>query len=847
MSNKDIPWPPKSPADVLLLTPKKSKLTAPDSPSPLRTSSRPPPLSPALGGRLPSKLDDDGGLDDVGSTSEDEETLQLKLARIEAKLKLKQLQKKRKRADSAADQQNPNVALVDAEGTTIGPVPSFNPAGSSSAAAAGAGAAAAQAHAHARSDVNIAEPRSRYARASTPVAQIQVAASPEKKAPPSPSRVLLGLDKGLRAKDVSLKRPPNLRFPHIAGVSRPTTKASTGGTSSSLLDDPFSPQPSRSGGDTGYQRNPSPTMPVTKTFNQRVAEARIAENEKKAKLETIEKSRSKGFGLSKEEIGSSTGPSTDAPVSSLEAGRLGINIESVGPLKTSIWTTSCSADAANSRPSTVSSTLDPPKPPSSSSFTFSTEQSITTSTTTGYDSFSQLHLSNRTIPHTTLSRALQQKTIYLLPDLLKTVVSPTYEPPGVEGDWVVMGIICSKSEPRQTTKGYSNTKAASKDSAGDKYMVMQLTDLKWDIELFLFGSGFERFWKVAVGTVVAILNPGIMKPRNPDSGKFSLTLSSSEDTLLEIGQARDLGFCKSVKRDGKTCTFWVDKRRMEYCAFHVEMAVKKAANSRMELNNMGKLFSPPRKGSLRSSVRFLNRGGGSRGGGGGGAFRDDGLLPEGPLPDLPQRAGGAGGKVYIYPSRGTNALFDDSFQDAFHNGTREERMRKQLAKGEREREIARRLVSTQKKISGGDMSAGAEYLRKALEQEERRLEKNGESVEALGPTMQSLGLNKGRMVKNNEDYTSLTKNRTIAAADIRLSPLKRRRIARPLPSPPPQPPLPSLPASKSGSEGQGPQKKPRVHFNRPVVTGVDIISAGGRTMRIVIWRFVRGEDGIEKN
>ncbi|KAF8444178.1 Primase zinc finger-domain-containing protein [Terfezia claveryi] len=302
-------------------------------------------------------------------------------------------------------------------------------------------------------------------------------------------------------------------------------------------------------------------------------------------------------------------------------------------------------------------------------------------------------------------------------------------------------------------------------------MVLTLTDLKWDMELFLFGSGFTKFWKLSVGGVVAILNPGIMKPRVKDSGKFSLVLGSDEDTVLEIGQARDLGWCKTVKKDASRCGMWIDKRRTEVCAWHVEMAVKNAQNQRMELNNTGKLFSPPRKRGLRNRQPWLSRGGG---GGGGGKIRDDGLLPYndgGGLHDLPQRLGGAGGKVFVLPNaNNTNAIFDDSFQDAFHNGTREERLKRQLDKSQRERDVAKRLVEAQKMLGG-----------------------------------------------HAEDYSSLLKaNRANLASAVKLSPIKRpRHLSHPYsqlhPAPPP-PPLEGDAAHK--------HKKPKtVHFQRPVVTG----------------------------
>jgi minichromosome maintenance protein 10 len=117
-------------------------------------------------------------------------------------------------------------------------------------------------------------------------------------------------------------------------------------------------------------------------------------------------------------------------------------------------------------------------------------------------------------------------------------------------------------------------------------MVFRLTDFKYEIDLFLFDTGFERWWKLREGTLIAVLNPGVMPPRQKDTGAFNLKVTSSEDTVLEIGQARDLGFCKSVKADGHQCTAWVDKRKTEVCEYHISLQVDKARADRMQFNTM---------------------------------------------------------------------------------------------------------------------------------------------------------------------------------------------------------------------------------------------------------------------
>lgn len=542
--------------------------------------------------------------------------LQLKIAAIQAKLKLKKLQKKRK-----ANGQAPEASARRPSNAE-------------------------------RKLSNAAQQQQQQQQSKVQVPHSPVAAKPEPPLPKSPSRILLGIDKGLRGRDVSLRRPPPYRAVNM--------------------------------------RATSPSEQPRKTYSERIAEERAKEKAKAERQKIIEKSRSAGFSFG------------EPVTSSFNAGGNG------GGPSTSLVPSPHPTPGVVSRfkqPTGLAPPAHESDPFVSASTAATTPLTETESTdTAGYDTFSGMHLSSRVISHPALTRHLSPKTVYLLPTLLKAVVGPEFEPPDIEGDWVVMGTICSKSEPRDVGQNTGYKKKGA-ETAG-KYMVMQLTDLKWEVEVFLFGSGFERFWKVAVGTVVAILNPGIMKPRNADTGKFSLTLNDDSDTLLEIGRSRDLAFCKAIKRDGKQCYQWVDKRHTHYCAFHVEQGVKKARVGRAEVNSMSKLFSPPKKGQIRPK-RFFGKGAG--GGAGGGAGRDDGLLHEGPIADLPRRAGGAGGKVFVAPGRSAKSLLDDDgyLGDAFHRGSKEDRLRKRLAASEKEREITRRIIESQ----GREGGVGVDYLK----------------------------------------------------------------------------------------------------------------------------------------
>ncbi|KAK6354774.1 hypothetical protein TWF696_003910 [Orbilia brochopaga] len=642
MANNDLAsqWPPASPKDVLRLTPKKP--TNPLHSSPLRNSRTASPTRAARAAAKPA-LDDDSD-SDATTSEEDEEALQLQLKAIEMKLKLKRLQKEKKRKAAAGTADRPTSGRVT-------PPPFENTA---------------------------------------PDVQVPGSPSPRKRntldgdanPPPSPSRVLLGIDKGLKARDVSLKRAPGMTNLMAEPPRKPQFTSSTASTASALRNvtkDHPNPNPF-----ANKAAMPAPAAPV-KSFSERIAEQRAGIQAKETRAKENEKLRSKGWNLESTESTQPASIGTEPQFTS---------VPKAAP-ETTLRTSTTSR--LQTQRTTAPVEPDPPKllGPSSisgpdSESAAETKAAETADLGSGFDSFSGLHLSRRNIPHTQLARHLNEKEIFPIPRLLKTVKSPDYEPPDVPGDWVVMAIVSSKSEPRDVAR----------EGAG-KYIVVQITDLKWEMELFFFGSAFQKYYRVSVGTVLAILNPNIMKPRNQDSGKFSLTLSDNSDTLLEIGVARDLGACKARKRDGKECGSWIDKRRTEFCDFHVEQTISKVRAGRMEVNSIGKLYSPPRKGQgLRPKRNFLR---------GGKQEREDGLLPVGPVPDLPQRLGGGGGNVYSMSVSTARLIDHDISGDPSFQAEKEERLKRALGRREKERELAKSL------LAGGNANTGMEYLKANLD------------------------------------------------------------------------------------------------------------------------------------
>lgn len=59
----------------------------------------------------------------------------------------------------------------------------------------------------------------------------------------------------------------------------------------------------------------------------------------------------------------------------------------------------------------------------------------------------------------------------------------------------------------------------------------------------------------------------------------------SIDSIAVIGHASDLGMCAVLKRDGKACGGWCDKRVSEVCDWHIQHAVQQKRAGRAEFTS----------------------------------------------------------------------------------------------------------------------------------------------------------------------------------------------------------------------------------------------------------------------
>ncbi|PLB52996.1 hypothetical protein P170DRAFT_472876 [Aspergillus steynii IBT 23096] len=758
VSMVETSWPPKSPREALLSSPsgrrkfQEMQRRGEVFGSPLKHSS----TTPNLRSKTERLLED--GVEDLDE-DEDEETLQLKLAAIQARLKLKQLQKSRgKSSTPGPDAHEENEPFPR-------PASSFS----------------SRAH-----DFHTKSQNTRL-----PPDEVQVPLSPTRRLAPaadpvSPRRIILG-DKGRKASDVSLKRPPPLK-----STSRPTSRLGS-------RDGPISQTQSFPGADGNRP----------KSFSERMAESRSADKLRKERAERLQVNRSSAFQFDKNEVEGFKAAAAEAraksPVRSPTRNRQAESfsredvLRSYHDRKPPALKRSLTAPSAHKTGAEAGSTASRSQFhkrnhnsesgafafPDGSSQAGSEREKISDKApdASKFEAFSSLHLSNRILPHSFLSRTLADKKVLQIPDLLRTVKGPAFElPEDVDCDFVVFGIVASKSDPKEKkeSKNISGKEADPFDDGlnnSNRYMVITLTDLKWSIDLFLFDTAFPRYYRLSEGILVAILNPTIMPPpRNKlDTNKFSLALSSSDDTVLEVGYAQDIGFCKAVRKDGKTCHSWVDGRKTEFCDFHVDLQVRRTQSQRMGVNGGTGMFGPGGSSGTRTGFWGGGKRGGTGAGAGSGAGNRNGLKPNGAQYDMQTqstyyvapapKSGNESSHAFAHRHLGQSAASlidaddDDPFIAAGMMGrgaqSKEEKFRKRLMEQRREREIIKKLSASR------GPGIGSEYMRA----------RNAENVPSQQAEKSSQ--DKGRPAGASQHAYNLGLMGVRRADNVKLTPLKR--------------------------------------------------------------------------
>lgn len=145
-------------------------------------------------------------------------------------------------------------------------------------------------------------------------------------------------------------------------------------------------------------------------------------------------------------------------------------------------------------------------------------------------------------------------------------------------DWVIGGVIVRKS-------------LAKKSQKGNQFLIWTLSDLKDDfktVSMFLFRKAYNDLWKTPEGTVVAVLNPNILDRSENSKDQACLSVETN-DRVMILGQSKDLGVCKSKKKNGEPCTAFININQGEHCIYHVKQEYQKfSRRQELQSSTMGK-------------------------------------------------------------------------------------------------------------------------------------------------------------------------------------------------------------------------------------------------------------------
>jgi len=143
----------------------------------------------------------------------------------------------------------------------------------------------------------------------------------------------------------------------------------------------------------------------------------------------------------------------------------------------------------------------------------------------------------------------------------------------VQGDWVTIGVVVSKSEAKSSKSGKSYS----------IWKLNDLDDLDNSVSFFLFGEVFKTHWKLEAGTVVGVLNPSIMDSMEKNNSEPAFTIKSPNQ-LMVMGRSKDLSWCKGKTKKGNKCSHFINLKFGEFCAYHVQAEYRRTSSKRLELH-----------------------------------------------------------------------------------------------------------------------------------------------------------------------------------------------------------------------------------------------------------------------
>ncbi|KAG7497288.1 MCM10-like isoform X1 [Solea senegalensis] len=187
----------------------------------------------------------------------------------------------------------------------------------------------------------------------------------------------------------------------------------------------------------------------------------------------------------------------------------------------------------------------------------------------GVERYSGLRLRKPRVSSTEMDQKMSSRRLIRLSQVPERLTRENLE----DSDWVTFAVVLSKATPQSSTSGKT-------------FSIWKLNDLhnlEVVVSLLLFGDVHKEHWKTEVGTVIGILNPNLMKPKDGYDG-VSLTVDHPQKVLL-MGESQDFSTCKAMKKNGDPCSQIVNMYDCQYCQYHVKAQYKKMSSKRAELQS----------------------------------------------------------------------------------------------------------------------------------------------------------------------------------------------------------------------------------------------------------------------
>ncbi|WWC87364.1 uncharacterized protein L201_002253 [Kwoniella dendrophila CBS 6074] len=259
------------------------------------------------------------------------------------------------------------------------------------------------------------------------------------------------------------------------------------------------------------------------------------------------------------------------------------------------------------------------------------------------------------------------------------------------------------------------------------------------------GGAYEKWCNLTEGNVIAILNPRVWRnlrggSNGPHPLEFPLGLNPySADSIILLGQAKDLGRCNAMQKDGNRCKTWVDLRQNQVCEYHVHAAIQRGKSGRAEFTASTSSFALATRSVNGSSSQGSSRGGIGKSMIGFDAKRKTGLLPGGGRQAAPRGidngGGGAtyivgGGKVINTESAkrgGLKGFGEEYLSEKLGRNNKHSKKRKQLEIEREEKDLQNFLRDEIWSNGGqGNGTTGARYLN-AIEKQQQQKRKDAEA------------------------------------------------------------------------------------------------------------------------